>query len=58
MLTNLDGDHAVLLVILTGQGQDFRSYLDRDPRWERRRIRFAHAIAFPQRTIAVSGGAR
>jgi len=31
-----------------------RDYLDRDPRWGRRRTRFAHAVAFPHSAIAPS----
>ena len=31
-----------------------RDYLDRDPRWARRRTRFAHAVAFPHAAVASS----
>jgi Nuclease-related domain/UvrD-like helicase C-terminal domain/AAA domain len=29
-----------------------RSYLDRDPRWRRRRVRLSHLVAFPAATVA------
>lgn len=31
-----------------------RGYLDRDPRWARRRTRFVHAVAFPHSAVASS----